>query len=97
MTLPEGWDAKQINAEQPSNSYSMLVDEILAQIGIKDGLWHCRKGMVECEELLKVPVEKDCELSFKCFLQRAKVHIRKGVDTDVHLSFNWITGRLNAR
>ena len=33
MTLPEGWDAKQINAEQPSNSYSMLVDEILAQIG----------------------------------------------------------------
>lgn len=33
MTLPEGWDAKQINAEQPSNSYGMLVDEILAQIG----------------------------------------------------------------
>lgn len=33
MTLPEGWDAKQIAAEQPSNSYGMLVDEILAQIG----------------------------------------------------------------
>ncbi len=33
VTLPEGWDAKQISAEQPSNSYGMLVDEILAQIG----------------------------------------------------------------
>lgn len=33
MTLPDGWDAKQISAEQPSNSYGMLVDEILAQIG----------------------------------------------------------------
>ena len=33
MTVPEGWDAKQIAAEQPSSSYSMLVDEILAQIG----------------------------------------------------------------
>lgn len=33
VTLPDGWDAKQISAEQPSNSYGMLVDEILAQIG----------------------------------------------------------------
>ena len=33
MTIPEGWDVKQLSAEQPSNSYGMLVDEILAQIG----------------------------------------------------------------
>lgn len=33
LTVPEGWDAKQIAAEQPTSSYSMLVDEILAQIG----------------------------------------------------------------
>lgn len=33
ITAPEGWDAKQVNAEQPSASYSMLVNEVLAQIG----------------------------------------------------------------
>lgn len=33
MTVPEGWQAKQITAEQPSNSYGMLVDEVLSQIG----------------------------------------------------------------
>ena len=33
ITAPEGWDAKQVTAEQPSASYSMLVNEVLAQIG----------------------------------------------------------------
>lgn len=38
MTAPEGWSVKQVNAEQPSSSYSMLVNEVLAQIGASIGV-----------------------------------------------------------
>lgn len=38
MTAPEGWSVKQVNAEQPSSSYSMLVNEVLSQIGASIGV-----------------------------------------------------------
>lgn len=38
ITAPAGWDAKQVNAEQPSSTYSMLVNEILSQIGSAIGV-----------------------------------------------------------
>lgn len=38
ITVPQGWDAKQINAEQPTSNYAMLVNEILSQIGSSIGV-----------------------------------------------------------
>ena len=53
-------------------------------------------GDVQPYGILKIPIKEDCELSFKCLWRRAKAHIRMGVETNVYLSFNRFTGRLNA-
>lgn len=53
-------------------------------------------GDVPAAGILKVPVDRDCDLKFKSTIRKASVHIRKGVDTNVYLSFDRFTGSLKA-
>ena len=44
----------------------------------------------------KIPIEHDCELKFKCWFRKRTIHIRKGIDTHIFLSFDRFTGSLKA-
>lgn len=60
----------------------------------KDG---CLCGEVgHCGEL-KLALERDCHLKFKCMFRSSEVWVKKGEDTHVYLFFNRLTGSLNAR
>lgn len=44
-----------------------------------------------------IEIERDCCLRFKCAFRSTTLNVRRGIDTDVYLSFNRFTGGLNAR
>lgn len=59
----------------------------------KDGV---QVGVVAPASEFKLPIEGDCELTFKAGIRSRKVTIRKGIDTNVFLSFDRFSGSLKA-
>ena len=53
-------------------------------------------GEVAPASKFKLPIDGDCELTFKASIRSAKVIIRKGIDTNVFLSFDRFSGKLKA-
>ena len=53
-------------------------------------------GEVAPASKFKLPIDGDCELTFKASIRSAKVSIRKGIDTNVFLSFDRFSGKLKA-
>ncbi len=53
-------------------------------------------GEVAPASEFKLPVDSDCELTFKASIRSCKVQIRKGIDTNVFLSFDRFSGSLKA-
>ena len=53
-------------------------------------------GEVAPASEFKLPIKRDCELTFKAGIRSRKVNIRKGIDTNVFLSFDRFSGSLKA-
>ena len=53
-------------------------------------------GEVAPASKFKLPIDGDCELTFKANMRSRKVQIRKGIDTNVFLSFDRFSGSLKA-
>lgn len=53
-------------------------------------------GEVAPVSKFKLPIDADCELTFKANMRSRKVQIRKGIDTNVFLSFDRFSGSLKA-
>lgn len=46
--------------------------------------------------IFQVDITQDCTLKFKCGFRTRTIQIRKGIDTDVYLSFDRFSGSLKA-